>query len=356
MTVITASGFRDLVSGRRRGILPALARFGLHLIEVPYTLAVQWRNRRYDTGAAFTHWLPVPVVSVGNITLGGTGKTPMVAWVAQWYRRYGIRVAIVSRGYAAPKGVPNDEALELGRYLPDVPHLQQADRLAAALAAIRDHQAQIIILDDGFQHRRLHRDLDLVLIDALEPFGFDHVFPRGMLREPVSELRRADVVVLSRAELLERDEREEIRRRVLRHNSRVVWAETTHAPQYLVNYRGEREAIRLLRRQPVAAFCGIGNPAAFRFTLESCGYRVIAFQEFPDHHPYTPADFERLAQWAKSLNVKALLCTQKDLVKIPLEQVGDRPLWAIAVEIEIVRGSHELETKLQSLLSQPPIA
>ncbi|MGA2798702.1 MAG: tetraacyldisaccharide 4'-kinase, partial [Thermoguttaceae bacterium] len=189
--------FRDIVSGRRRGPGAAILRGGLRLAEVPYALAMTWRNRRYDQGKVKIHRAGVPVVSVGNITLGGTGKTPMVQWIARWFRNHNVRVAIISRGYRAEEGGRNDEARELEQKLPDVPHLQNPDRAAAAKIAIEELETQLIVMDDGFQHRRLARDLDIVLLDALEPFGFEHVFPCGTLREPLTGLRRADVVILS---------------------------------------------------------------------------------------------------------------------------------------------------------------
>ncbi len=158
---------------------------------MPYTIAVTVRNRRYDRGAAEVHNVGVPIITVGNLSLGGTGKTPMVKWLAQRFQNAGLRVAIVSRGYGAADGKHNDEALELAQALPNVPHIQNRDRVAAAQRAIGEFKSQLILLDDGYQHRRLGRDLDIVLLDALEPFGFEHVFPRGTLREPLVGLQRA---------------------------------------------------------------------------------------------------------------------------------------------------------------------
>src|SRR2546430_13721210 len=168
--MLRPSEFRDLVSGRQKGLWAAVARGVLRVAEVPYTIAVTVRNRRYDRGAAKVHRVDVPVITVGNLTLGGTGKTPMVKWLAQQFQNAGLRVAIVSRGYGAAEGKHNDEALELAQSLPHVPHIQNRDRVAAAQLAIHDFKSQLILLDDGFQHRRLGRDLDIVLLDALEPF------------------------------------------------------------------------------------------------------------------------------------------------------------------------------------------
>src|SRR5438046_879894 len=149
--------FRELVSGRRKGLAANCVRGFLRVAEAPYTLAVKVRNRRYDRNRASTHHVDVPVISVGNLTLGGTGKTPMVKWLAQRLQDGGARVALVSRGYGAAAGQQNDEALELAEALPDVPHIQNRDRVAAAKDAIREYNPQVLILDDGFQHRRLAR-------------------------------------------------------------------------------------------------------------------------------------------------------------------------------------------------------
>ncbi len=344
------SGFRALISGRRHSLAASLARFALGLIEPPYTLAVQWRNRRYDQGRAAVHRVPVPVVSVGNLTLGGTGKTPMVPWIARWFRQRSARVAIVSRGYGAAAGGANDEALELRQRLPDVPHVQHPDRVRAARQAIDTLACEVIVLDDAFQHRRIARDLDIVLLDALEPFGFGHVFPRGTLREPATGLRRAQVVALSRGELLLPAEKERIRQQAQRLAPHALWLETTHAPQTLLSADGSQAPLGWLSGKPLAAFCGIGNPAGFRHTLDACGYQVAGFREFPDHHPYAPADIETLAAWVRELGVAAAVCTGKDLVKLGRTELGTVPLWAISIGLEFRAGQAEFESRLAALL------
>src|SRR5262249_6499892 len=217
------------------------------------------RNRGYDRGWLAVHRAGVPVVSVGNLTVGGTGKTPMVEWVARWFRRHEKQVVILSRGYRQVHGL-NDEGRVLEENLPDVPHLQDRDRVRSARIAVEELEAEVLVLDDGFQHRRLARDLDLVLIDALEPFGLGRLLPRGLLREPVASLRRADLVVLSRADLISPDERRSIRAEAERHGGPVRWIEARHAPMELVGAEGGASSIEELAGRPVAAFCGIGNP------------------------------------------------------------------------------------------------
>ena len=179
--ILSPTYFREVVSGRRQDLPSNSLRSLLRVAEVPYTWAVNRRNLRYDQGHNAVHRMGVPVVSVGNLTLGGTGKTPMVEWLARWFLERNIKVGLVSRGYGAKQNGPNDEAKELAWKLPDVPHVQNPDRVAAARQAIDEHGCQAIVLDDAFQHRRIYRDLDILLIDALEPTGFGHVFPRGTL-------------------------------------------------------------------------------------------------------------------------------------------------------------------------------
>ena len=206
------------------------------------------------------------------------------------------------------------------------------------------------MLDDGFQHRRLARDLDIVLLDALAPFGFGHVFPRGMLREPVDGLRRADVVILSRADHLDPAERAALWQTVRRYAPQAVGAEVIHAPRRLISAAGAEMPLDSVRGQSVAAFCGLGNPAGFRHTLETCGCRVVGFREFSDHHQYTPADLDALAAWAAGLDASAVLCTGKDLVKLSVDCLGGRPLWAVDIELEFLAGQEAFESQLQAML------
>jgi tetraacyldisaccharide 4'-kinase len=334
--------FRDLVSGRRRGLGATALRGLLRGAEVPYTIGVTFRNRRYDAGHAVTHRVAVPVISVGNLTLGGTGKTPMVKWFARYLQNAGKRVAIVSRGYGAADGQQNDEARELAQALPDVPHVQNRNRVAGAKQAIADYKPDVILLDDGFQHRRLARDLDIVLLDALEPFGFDHVFPRGTLREPASGLGRAQIVCLSRADVLSADQRVTIKNRVAELAPRAIWCELAHAASQLINANGESRPLAWLTGRRIAAFCGIGNPAGFRHTLASTGSDVAAIREFPDHHAYTTTDASDLSEFARAANAEALVCTHKDLVKLNRSELDGTPVWAVEIEMRFLSGEDSL--------------
>ena len=322
--MLSPTEFRALVSGQQRGLRAAAWRVLLRTAETPYALAMRLRNLRYNLGRN-VEIADVPVVSVGNLTLGGTGKTPLVAWIARWLRQRDVRVTIVSRGYGAQRGEPNDEALELEQRLPDVPHLQNADRVAAAHLAVEEFDCQVVVLDDGFQHRRLARDLDIVLLDACEPFGFGHVFPRGVVRARLGlEAGRRGRAVAGRHGRAGATRKFAARSSVTLRNR--PGSKCVTPPERWLSSSGAEQLVAALAGQPLAAFCGLGNSSGFRHTLQECGSRVQAFREFPDHHLYDRNDVESLVKWAAQLDVAAVACTHKDLVKLELECLGDRPL------------------------------
>lgn len=280
------------------------------------------------------------MVCVGNLSLGGTGKTPCVEYVARFYRELGIAVAILSRGYGADAG-RNDEAMVLEENLPDVPHLQGADRANLATVAVEELEAELLVLDDGFQHRRLHRDLDIVLIDATCPPHRDFLFPRGTLRESASSLKRAGAILLTRCDQVEPGEVNAIREWLGNRFPGVPVATTEHRPT---------EESWSLRGKAVGAFCGIGNPTAFRRTLEDLGANAIAFQSFPDHHPYSREDVNELRAWANALPADAeIATTQKDWVKLRLADLAGRPLRTIRIAMAFRNGEEEFQDVLRRI-------
>ncbi|MFO0904595.1 MAG: tetraacyldisaccharide 4'-kinase [Pirellulales bacterium] len=360
----SASWHREQVR-ESRGFAGRLLRAALSLAALPYGWVVKRRNADYDSGRRPIYHAGVPVISVGNITVGGTGKTPLVAWLAQLLAAQGRRVALVSRGYGAARGRPNDEALELADRLPSVPHVQNRDRVAAAKVAIEMHHAEVLVLDDAFQHRRLHRDLDLVLLDALDPFGGGHLLPRGLLREPLDHLRRADAVILTRSDLIDDAQRHEIRAEVARRAPHAVWLESVVRPTSLwqrpesASERPDGPAappqvhqLANLTGRRTAAFCAIGNPAGFRRTLESAGFTVAALREFPDHHRFSDADLASLDDWVRRQpDIDAVLCTHKDWVKLRRSRLGDRPLYALAIELAWRSGEEALKSLVARALA-----
>jgi tetraacyldisaccharide 4'-kinase len=320
------------------------------MASVPYAAGVRLRNWLYDQGWKRQHRAPVPVISVGNLTLGGTGKTPCVEYVARFYRQQQVRVALLSRGYGSATG-RNDEALVLEENLPDVPHLQGADRVALAQIAVEELESEVLVLDDGFQHRRLDRTLDVVLLDATNPWGHGYLFPRGLLREPPGSLRRAGVILLTRCDQADPAVCQELGETANRLAPEAPVVHTTHQPRDLLNGEQATASLEVLKGRPTGAFCGIGNPEAFRRTLTSLGTEPLAFRVFPDHHAYTRSDVEELRTWAgQQAREGVIVTTQKDLVKLRLTQLGGRPLWAVRIGLHITAGQDALERKLDDVL------
>jgi tetraacyldisaccharide 4'-kinase len=345
--------FHALVSGRTRGPWAGLQRGGLRLAAIPFGWATRLRNALFDRGWKRVYRAAVAVVSVGNLTLGGTGKTPCVEYVACYYLDQGLRVAVLSRGYGAAAGC-NDEALVLEENLPDVPHLQGADRVALAQTAVTELESEVLVLDDGFQHRRLARDLDVVMVDATNPWGHGYQFPRGLLRESPAGLRRAQVVLLTRCDQVPGEQRDQLRATISRLAPHAVVAESVHQPLELQDGDGTCRQLDLLRDRPVAAFCGLGNPAAFRRTLLDLGANVRTFRTFPDHHPYSRTDVEALRFWARQLASDAVVVTtQKDLVKLRLSQLGGRALYALRIRLHVTKGQESLDQQLLSVVRYP---
>ena len=294
-----------------------------------------------------------PGITIVNVTAACVSKGSAVEWVARWFRARDKRVAILSRGYGDAAGTGlNDEGRVLEENLPDVPHLQNKDRVAQARIAEEELASEILVLDDGFQHRRLARDLDIVLLDALDPFGLDRIFPRGLLREPISSLRRAGVVVLSRADLVDAPTRAAIRARAENLAGPLQWAEARHAPLDLIDAGGGSYPLAELTDRKVAAFCGIGNPDGFARTLGNLGVHPVAFRSFPDHHAYTAADIADLADWVLASGADLALTTQKDLVKVRLGALGPAPLRALRIGWDLLEGRDAIEGALAAIL--PP--
>lgn len=344
--------YEAITTGQRRGPAATAARAALWWARLPYGVAVSVRNRLFDAGVRNSTRVPVPVVVVGNLTVGGTGKTPCVEYVARHYRERGVAVAILSRGYGVAAG-PNDEALVLEENLPDVPHLQGADRVEMALKAVEELEGELLILDDGFQHRRLARDLDIVLLDATRPVDCEYLLPRGTLREPLGGLRRARVAVLTRCDQATAESVARQRAMLARRFPHLHVAEAVHAPVELVSADGRTAGLDLVRGRSALAFCGLGHPAAFRSTLTQLGAAVTEFVPFADHHPYTRDDVERLRMLAAKLPADGLaLTTQKDFVKLRLGDLAGRPLWAVRVGLQVRSGEAELLAMLDGLIPQ----
>jgi tetraacyldisaccharide 4'-kinase len=331
--------------------MPSLVRTGLAVAAQGYGWFMASRNRRYDRGHGVVY-APVPVISVGNLTVGGTGKTPCVEMVARICRdEFDLVTVILSRGYGSERG-PNDEALVLEANLPDVPHLQGADRVALARTAIEELEAEVLILDDGFQHRRLGRDLDLVLIDATDPWGGGSLLPRGLLREPAWGLRRAAQVLLTRCDLVPAERIEALERQVRRLAPGISVGRTVHAPLGLIAADESTGPTTDLVGKPILGVCGIGNPDGFYATLRHLGADVRDLATFPDHHAYSRQDVDTLIERAGLLPREGwVVTTQKDLVKLRTMELAGRPTWAVRIGLQCQTGQDLLREHLRAAIA-----
>lgn len=321
----------------------------LALASLPYSFVMRVRNRLYDASFFKQHQVRVPVIVVGNLTVGGTGKTPAVEYVARFFREQDRQVALLSRGYGSTES-RNDEALVLESNLDDVPHLQGADRVSLANTAIEELESDLLVLDDGFQHRRLKRDLDIVLVDATNPWGYGWCLPRGLLREPRSGLRRAGMILITRCDQVNQESLCRLQNEFARIVPGCTVAQCKHAPQSLQNTVDEIPVSSLTGRR-IAGFCGIGNAAGFWKTLQSLGCTIIDQKSFPDHHQYQREDVDMLQQWAALLPADTwIVTTQKDWVKLRIDQLGDKPFWSLRIALEITQGRSAFESALLNVI------
>jgi len=334
----------------------------LRLAAALHALATRARTTAFDRGLKGVRRLPVPCISVGNISVGGTGKTPLVAWIVEECAALGARPAVVSRGYggtsrgpvrvtpggdfAAARRYGDEPALLAARY-PHLPVVVGRDRYAAGLFAANAAGATIVVADDAFQHRRLARDLDIVVLDASRGLGNGRQLPAGPLREAPASLGRAGFVVLNRVGAAA--DLEGLRRLVATLAPRASFAEAD------LVFAGWRDACNgapaeLPPGAGVYAFSGIANPGSFRRTLESRGLRIAGWEVFRDHHVYLPGEIRRLQRSVAASGAIAAVTTAKDAVRIPAWS-GAEPLYRAEVKLAMIRGRETLWERLQSIVA-----
>ncbi|MDH5661390.1 MAG: tetraacyldisaccharide 4'-kinase [Elusimicrobiota bacterium] len=361
-----------------RGKIYSLFRSLFFILSRFYYLAIKLRWLIYKLGVLPRAKLPCTTISVGNITWGGTGKTPAVIMIAKVLREMGKRVAVLSRGYGRSKKKDNknkisivsdgkrlilssreagDEPYLLARNLPDVPIIVGKNRIYSGKHAIEEFASEVVVLDDGFQYWPLNRDIDIVTIDCLNPYGNGYLIPRGSLREPISHLSRADVFLLTRANFVSRDDLQRITGDLGRLNPQSTILESIHRPKYLQGtFSGEKKNLDFIKDRKVVTFSSIGNPYSFEKTLEELGAKTVKIFRFPDHHDYERNDLREIETVCRTELEKGeviAVTTEKDGVR--LERVifseSDRVLWEIwilKIELEIIRGKEEWQRKIES--------
>ena len=353
--------FRQLVSGRAKGAGPAVLRLLLRLASWPYAAAVALRNWLYDRGFLPSHSVAPVVVSIGNLTTGGTGKTPLVIWLVNQLTAKGRTCAILTRGYRTSPHRFSDEPALLAKACSGAAVIVNPDRLAAAQKAVRLHQPDVLILDDGFQHRRLKRDLDIIAIDASCPFGYGKLLPASLLREPVRSVRRAHIAVITRFDLASEEQIAEIESTLRRFQPNILIFHAVHRQNQARTFHGQAIPASQLAGKKAFVFCGIGNPAAFLRSVESLGVSIVGKTLFKDHHPYNPDDIRTLVHQARQAGAEIILTTEKDWVKAALltEQNNQIPLYYLPLELEFLTPPEPIlaaiEERIKTKTKQEPL-
>ncbi|MBD3234371.1 MAG: tetraacyldisaccharide 4'-kinase [candidate division Zixibacteria bacterium] len=321
-----------------------------------YWMVVAIRNKGYDIGVFKAHSLPKPVLSVGNITVGGTGKTPVVRMLCEKLLERGLKPAILSRGYMR-KGTEDvifkspppesttadtigDEPYMLSRQLNGVIFGISANRRRVGMKILESHNPDIFVLDDGFQHRQLRRDVDFVVLDSDNPFGGNANLPRGMLREHPSSLARADIILIRNSHQESSDDNLSSKVRSYAPDAHIF--DVFLRPEKIISLAGtESERPEFLKHRPVFAFCGIANPEGFKKTLESLQTKIMDFVGFRDHHRYSSADVERLNRKFMSSDAEFGITTMKDGAKLSNHRLNF-PLYTLDVIYVLKPRSEEI--------------
>ena len=375
---------RRLISGQSSGLGAFILRVLLRIASVGYSVVVRLRNLLYSKGWLRAHSVDTVVICVGNITVGGTGKTPLVVWLCKQIAPR-CKCAVLTRGYKSTQnsGLKTqdyvDEPAMLAESCPQAQIVVNPDRVAGAAEAINKFGAEVLIMDDGFQHRRLARDLDIVAIDATRPFGYGKMLPAGLLREPVASLKRGGAVVITRCDQIDADQLIKLEEELRAINPDMVVAKSIHAPasiEYLDTavipakagiQNGDttmdsclrrNDNVEQLRGRKVFAFCGIGNPNAFFNTVRTLGAELVGSRVFDDHHHYTKACLAETREQAGDLGADLILTTQKDWTKLISDfgyQISDPASSAsfacLAIEIQFLTGENELKSLIERTLA-----
>ena len=350
--------YLSILSGQQKGFIAAIVKSTLSTFTLPYLAILNTRNTLYNNGIVRSTKLPVKVISIGNITTGGTGKTPLVEFTVKYLREIGKKVAVLSRGYGGNNSsqhkneVVNDECLALRENLQDVPVLAGKDRVKNGRKAISNFRVDCVILDDGFQHLKLKRDLDIVVIDAINPFGGENLIPRGSLREPLKNLKRADLFIISHCDQSNEQIIKSIYKKLYRINKDAPVCESIHRPLHFDNIKdGPALGLDWSKGKKIYAISAIGNPESFAYTLDGLDANLIKHKMFQDHHVYTTDEMDEVISEAQSLGADAIVVTQKDMVKLRKMNIKDVNILSLKIEIQITKGIELYKKVIDSVLT-----
>jgi tetraacyldisaccharide 4'-kinase len=343
-----------IISGQNRSAGAVLLRSLLAGASLPYTTAVMARNKMYDYGLLPCHAVSIPVISIGNITTGGTGKTPLVIWLCRYLCQKGLRVAVLTRGYKTSAVEMSDEPALLAKSCPGVQVFVNPDRVAGAKKAIDQFHCEALVMDDGFQHRRLSRDLNILAVDATCPFGYEKLLPAGLLREPVSAIERADAVIITRFDLATAEQIAQIETTIRNIAGQIPIALATHRLTHLIMPTGQMVPLETLKQKKIYVYCGIGNPQAFVNCLTECGITVVGMQFFNDHHVFTLPDIKTIADSAAQSGADIAVCTQKDWVKSAVfcRQIERFSFGSMAMELDFAANSDTIKTLVDQVIKK----
>lgn len=328
----------------------------LQIAAAGYTAIIAVRNFLYSKSWLKTRRVNATIFSIGNITVGGTGKTPLVIWLCKFLQQKGIQCAILTRGYKTRtegRETSIDEPAILAESCPQARVIVNPDRVIGATEAVNKFGAKVLIMDDGFQHRRLYRNLDIVTIDATCPFGYGRMLPAGLLREPVTSLKRADAVVITHSDQVQQTELNELEEKLKQLNPDMIVARSMHEPVCAKLADNKEIAIDSLKGRRIFAFCGVGNPQAFLNTIRSLGVEPVGSKIYNDHHHYTDADISNIREQAMACGTNLILTTQKDWTKIRhlIPTKEGIPLVYLAVELKFLSGEDKLKGLIEDVLS-----
>lgn len=345
--------WRNLITSKNPSWGQKILRAVLRFISVFYRLAVALRNLLYDISIKRQTKVSAAVVSIGNITTGGTGKTPLVGWLCNYFTRQNIKTAVLTRGYKKKHDIADEPAM-LAKAVPDAAIIVNPDRTAGAKKAINEYNAKLLVMDDGFQHRKLARDVNIVAIDATKPFGNGRILPAGLLREPIKSVKRADAVIITRANQNSPEKIEEIKKRISEIKPEIIFATAVHKPMYIKLIKDQHLPLSELADRKIFAFCGIGNPGAFFQTLSDMSLNIVGTKVYNDHHRYTTDDIAAIYEDARYKQAEFVLTTHKDWIKTALLSVDkfQIPFASLMVELEFVDGQEKIIALINKALEK----